>query len=242
MQDDSFLRIPNWYPTLASHTFLTTFVRLRKEAVSALAEGVKEGGRKRPEVRDAIESLRQPMKAIPGNCFTAVDVCAPTDTERFALKRGAVFSPESAWRYLAESKKVRAAAATGRVEYVCLRPFRRMNRTREFRLFILDGELNAMSQYHLIRHFRRLEGVKQDYWNLAEKFVGSVSWLLPVRTLVMDIYVTSERQILIVDLNPWGGDTDPLMLRSWNRDWSKPAGIVLMPPPTRISGEVKVSF
>ncbi len=240
--DESFLRIPVWYPVLASHTFLTSFVRLRPEAVAELADGVKEGGKKHPAVKEAIEALRRPMSAIPGNCFTAVDVCAPTDTERFEFKRGAVFSPESAWRYLAESRKVRAAAAAGQVEYICLRPFRRMNRTREFRLFIRDGELNAMSQYHLIRHFRRLEGVKQDYWKQAKKFIDTVSWLLPLRTLVMDIYFTSDRQILIVDLNPWGGTTDPLMLRSWSRDWSESAGIVLMPPPTRISGEVHVSF
>ena len=49
-------------------------------------------------------------------------------------------------------------------------------------------------------------------------------------------------EIMIVDLNPWGGATDPLLLRSWDRDWSKPAGIVLMDPPTRISGDVNISF
>ena len=63
-----------------------------------------------------------------------------------------------------------------------------------------------------------------------------------VKTLVMDIYFTASGDILIIDLNPWGEPTDPLMLRSWDRDWSKPAGIVLMDPPTRISGDVNISF
>lgn len=240
--EDNFLRTPVWYPVLSAHTFLTSFVRLRPEAVADLAEGIDAPDNEHPAVKEAIESLRQPMSAIPGNCFASVDCCAPTDTERYEAKHGAVFSPESAWRFLARSAKVREAAREGKVEYICLRPYRRMNRTREFRLFIRDGKLSAMSQYHLVRHFRRLEGVKKDYRKAADKFVDSIAWLLPMKDVVMDIYFTSARQILIIDLNAWGEPTDPLMLRSWDRDWSEPAGIVLMPPPTRISGDVNVSF
>ncbi len=240
--NENFLRTPVWYPVLSAHTFLTSFVRLRPEAVAALAAGYDTPNKKNPEVREAIESLRQPMSAIPGNCFASVDVCAPTDTERFADKHGAVFSPESAWRFLAQSRKVRAAAEKGEVEYVCLRPYRRMNRTREFRLFIRNGKLSAMSQYHLVRHFRRLEGIKKELWREAGKFVDSIAWLLPLDSVVMDVYFTSSRQILIIDLNPWGEPTDPLMLRTWQRDWETPAGIVLMPSPIKISGDVNVSF
>ncbi|MEI3001128.1 MAG: hypothetical protein V8T86_09565, partial [Victivallis sp.] len=112
-------------------------------------------------VASILEDLRQPLGAIPGNAFACVDCCAPTDTERFELKRGAVFSPESTWKYLALSGKVRQAAAEGKAEYICLRPFRGMKWTRRIRLFHpRHGKLNAMSQYHLIRHFRRLEGVR----------------------------------------------------------------------------------
>ncbi len=242
VNNNDFLRTPVWYPVLSAHTFLTSFVRLRPEAVEALAMGIDRPSNEHPAVREAIESLRQPMSSIPGNCFVSVDCCAPTDTERYLVKHGAVFSPESAWKYLAQSRKVREAAKAGKIEYVCLRPYRRMNRTREFRLFIRDGKLNAMSQYHLVRHFRRLEGIKQDLWQKAEKFVEETAWLLPIQTLVMDVYITSSGQILIVDLNCWGEPTDPLMLRKWDRDWETPAGIVLMPSPTKISGEVQVSF
>lgn len=236
-----FLRTPVWYPVLATHTFLTSFVRLRPAAVEALAQGV-EPGTGNEAVQTAIEDLRGPMSAISGNSFTTVDTCAPTDTERFAGKHGAVYSPESAWRFLARSEKVRAAAARGEVANICLRPFRRMNRTREFRLFIREGRLIAMSQYHLIRHFRRLEGVKQRFWEEAEAFVNGIAWLLPLKELVMDVYFTSEHRILIVDLNPWGAPTDPLLLNTWDRDWSQPLGITLMPPPFKITGDVNVSF
>lgn len=241
MKQNDFLRIPVWYPVLSAHTFPTSFVRLRPEAIAALANGDTHPEKGSAGAK-AIEDLAMPMANIPGNCFTSVDTCAPTDTERFDNKRGAVFSPASAWRYLAESEKVRRAAANGEVEYICLRPFRRMNRTREFRLFIYDGKLKAMSQYHLIRHFRRLEGVKEQYWKMADNFVENISWLLPVSELVMDVYFTSDNQILVIDLNKWGEPTDPLMLRTWERDWDAEQGIVLMPVPTQISGDVQVSF
>jgi hypothetical protein len=241
-EKNDFLKTPVWYPILAAHTFLTSFVRLRPEAVTALAMGEIVGGKSHPEVEAAIESLRQPMSVIPGNCFVSVDTCAPTDTERFESKGGAVYSARSAVNNLLQSKKVAAAAQRGDVEYICIRPYRNITQAREFRLFIYEGKLSAMSQYHLIRHFRRLEGVKEDYWNMAARFVDDIAWKLPQKTVVMDIYITSGQEILIVDFNPWGGDTDPLMLFSWERDWSEPAGIQLMAPPTAVSGDVKVSF
>ena len=73
-------------------------------------------------------------------------------------------------------------------------------------------------------------------------FYNSIAWALPKENLVMDIYITSSKKILIIDLNQWGGDTDPLLLSRWDRDWSKKEGIKLMPPPTKIFGDVNVSF
>ncbi|MDD5728431.1 MAG: hypothetical protein PHV59_07715 [Victivallales bacterium] len=238
MDKNEFCKMQNWYPELSGYTFPTSFVKLQPEEVEALADGAVGG----PIAYNVIRRLKQPMHYITGNCFVSVDTCAPTDTERFRAKHGSVHSPESAWHFLALSSKVRKAAARNDVSHICLRPFRRMNQTREFRLFIYEGGLVAMSQYWLVRHFRRLEGIKDKLWNHVSEFFKTISWALPEGNLVMDIYVTSSRKILIVDLNPWGEGTDPLLLSRWDRDWDKPAGIKLMPPPTRIFGDVNVSF
>ena len=242
MDSNNFFKTPVWYPALASRTFMTSFVKLRPESVKALAEGIEKDDTPDSPVNTAINDLKNAMSAIHGNSFVFTDCCAPTDTERFLNKNGAVFSAASAWRNLANSFKVRESAMRGEVEHICIRPFRRMNRTREFRLFIYEGKLSAMSQYHLNRHYRRLEGVKENYWKRAVEFVEKVIWRLPVQTLVMDVYITSSNGFLVIDLNPWGGDTDPLLLRTWERDWSIPAGIQVMAPPTAVSGDVKVSF
>lgn len=244
--NESFFRTNEWYAALEPFTWPTKFVKLKGEMVGALAKGMNEDEARdflySPDGKAMMNELIEPLADISGNAFAFVDNCAPTDTERFETKRGAVYSPRSVLFYLLQSRKVAQAAADGKVEYICLRPFRKITRAREFRLFIYEGKLSAMSQYYLTRHYRRLEGVKDNYWNRAVEFVENVIWRLPVKTLVMDVYITSSNDFLVIDLNPWGGDTDPLLLRTWERDWSIPAGIQVMAPPTAVSGDVKVSF
>jgi len=234
----AFCRTPVWYPSLANHTFVTSFVRLRDEEIAAL----KNGENTTLPAIDVIQRLNEPMRKFKGNCFVTVDTVAPTDTERFTGKRGAVYSARSAWRFLAASAKVREAAAAGQVEHICIRPFRNMNQTREFRLFIRRRKLAGMSQYWLIRHFRRLEGIKAELLQKAAAFVDEIGWTLPEENIVMDIYFTSRGEILIVDFNPWGYPTNPLLYNDWNSDWAGPTEIRLMSPPVKISGDINVSF
>lgn len=231
-------RMPVWYPSLAPYSFPTVFVKLRGEELEALANGEESG----LAVSDAIARLDHAMAAFSGNRFVGVDLASPTDTERFAAKRGAVRSAGSAWRILASSAKVKASVSAGLSKTIVVRPFRRMDVTREFRLFIKDGMLRGMSQYWLIRHFRRLEGKRDLYWNLANEFVGRISWCLPYPDLALDIYFTARKEIMVIDLNPWGAPTDPLMMSSWDRDWTLEPGLKLVPPPMKVSGDVNVSF
>ena len=77
---------------------------------------------------------------------------------------------------------------------------------------------------------------------LAEEFVSNVAWKIPEERVVIDIYITSSNKVMVMDLNPWGEPTSPLLLRKWERDWSTPAGIILMEIPCKISGNVNVSF
>ncbi|MBR7119212.1 MAG: hypothetical protein IKC77_03345 [Lentisphaeria bacterium] len=243
MENSDFCSMPVWYPALAEWTFPTSFIRLRDEAVTYLASSDEEREKAdRSFIPEIISELGKVMSRMSGAQVVSVDTCSPTDTERFESKRGAVHSPESAWRFLTLSEKVRQAAADGKVKHICVRPYRNMTLAREFRLFVFDGKLAAMSQYNLIRHYYRLDGVKDAYLALAEKFVESIAWKIPAGRVVIDIYITGSNKIMVVDLNPWGEPTSPLLLRKWERDWSVPAGIVLMEIPCKISGNVNVSF
>ncbi len=238
MKNQDFFRAPVWYPALSEHTFTTYFVKLHPDEVAALAAGVQKG----PVVKEIVGKLRSPMAATPGNCFVITDLCAPTDTERFLYKYGAVYSAESAWKYLTLSAKVRAAAEAGNVEYIGIRPYRRMDRTREFRLFIRDGAMVAMSQYNLIRHFQRLEGIREQLWKRAQEWFVTIRDRIPLEQYTVDIYFTSDGKTLLIDFNPWGPPTSPLLLNRWERSWEPAPGLLLMPAPAQLSGDVNVSF
>jgi len=240
---DKFLGIPGWYPRLGAYSAFTTFVALPDEALSYLASTDRANFDGAAALGERMcELLQRPLEAFSGYVFVSVDHCAPTDTERFRERYGAVHRPVQIWNILCASEKVRQSAAEGNVSSICLRPYHRMNIPREFRLFVRNGELVAMSQYHLIRHFRRLDGVRDKYWGIAEKLIKQIGWMLPLPELVIDVYISSSGSIQIVDLNPWGKPTDPLLLRSWDRDWSGVIGLVLMDPPAKLSGKVDVSF
>ncbi|MBO5923204.1 MAG: hypothetical protein J6Q81_01695, partial [Lentisphaeria bacterium] len=137
MLKDDFCRIVNWYPVLGEHSLRTVFLKLTAEDIKLLTDGVGDGA----AAESVISRLKNVMRGgALDNYFISADLCSPTDTERFEAKKGAVHSAESAWYFLATSAKIRQAAAAGEVEYLAIRPFVRIDRTREFRLFVKDGE------------------------------------------------------------------------------------------------------
>jgi hypothetical protein len=213
-------------------------VKLSEEDKALLSDGVCEGER----TLGIAARLKGAMKAFSGSKFVSVDCAAPTDTERFASKNGAVYSSESAWKYLALSEKVRKSVASGQSDHICVRPYRRMSHPREFRIFIKDKKLLGMSQLWLIRHFRRIEGRKDELWKKADAFFHETSWLFPMLTAAVDVYFTSSGRIMIVDINPWGEPTSPLLFKSWDHGWENAGGLRIIPPPIKIGGDVKVSF
>ena len=136
-----FFRMQDWYPKLSSNSFPAVFLTLKDAEIAALAAGETSGA----VVAALIPRLKLALRTFSGSRFVSVDSAAPTDTERFLKKRGAVSSAESAWAVLAESSKVRNAAAAGTVSCICVRPFRRMDVTREYRLFIREGKLQYVT-------------------------------------------------------------------------------------------------
>ena len=229
-------RISDWYSSFADLTFPSVFIRLHEDENQVIINDDAPDFVK----NNLIARIEGVIKSLPRPCFVGLDSCSPDDVDSFAKKRFHS-TAKTVLPLLQSSEKVKSALQSGQSESLVVRPYRRMDKTREFRLFVFEKQLSAMSQRNLERQFRRLEGRKEEFWSQAQDFIKEMSHFLEVDNVVVDVYFTSDGHILIVDMNKWG-ECDPLLLRKWDRDWSEASGIKLMAPPIKMQGDVKVSF
>lgn len=226
-----------WYPHLAYLSFPMMFVPVDDEEAAVLT-GDGKGRKARTSL---IAKLDRAIASIPGSCFVYADVCSPSDSKEFAKSKGAVRNGEAALKLLRGSDKVKTALRQKETQRLVVRPFRRMDTVREFRTFIYDGKLAGVSQMNLERHFARIAGRRDEILAGAEAIAAAVSQWFPKEKVVVDTYLTSSGDMMILDLNDWG-KSDPLLLLDWERDWSEPAGLKLIEKPTKLGGDVEVSF
>lgn len=231
-------RVSDWYTSLACFTFPTVFIGLRVDEIAALVDGDASGSR----AAAVIDRIDRTLPHIRGSAFIHADACAPTDSASFQVAKGAIRSGDKGWGMLIESDKVKAAFKGGHTTRICLHSYRRMDSIREFRVFVKDRQIVAMSQMRLDRHYGRLAGRRDEIWAKGRQFIEDAAAGLPADDIVVDVYLTSAGEYMIVDMNNFGPPTDPLLLRSWDRDWDEEAGLKLLAKPTRLGGEVQVSF
>jgi hypothetical protein len=187
--------------------------------------------------------IQKVIENLPGNCYIHADCCAPTDSILYQKRTGSVHSGSMGWDVLKESLKVINAFQSGKTERIALHPYRRMDRQREFRIFVREGILSAMSQLDLNNYYPRIAGRSSFFWQKAGEFVQDIATFLPQKNIVIDLYFTSKDEIIIIDLNNWGVPTDPLLLRKWDRDWHlEEEGLRLISKPVKLKGNISVSF
>ena len=226
-----------WYTTLGEYSFPTVFVRLEAPEAQALIAGETET----EPARHVQRRLRRAIKSLPGFGFVGADCCAPTDSVHFEKGRK-VAAGAAAWRMVITSEKVRSAFERGDTDCLTVRPYRHMDKAREFRMFFHQRNLVATSQYCLLRYTPRLDKRSREIWRKANDLADLIAPYLPSENQVVDIYLCSDGQLLVVDLNPWAGRTDPKLLRTWDRDWQEVVGLKLVPKPIQMKGDVSVSF
>ncbi len=229
--------ISDWYTSIGEFSFPTFFLRLNAMEIQALIAADMETS----TARGVMRRLHRAIKALPGAGFVGADCCVPTDSRhyRHALK---ITSGRAAWRLLVSSEQVRRAFEQRHTERLLVRPFRRIDRAREFRMFFYDRTLVAMSQYCLVRHFARLAKRDKEIWHCGKELAPRIAPYLPEKNQVVDVYLCSDGQLLLVDLNSWGGTTDPKLLKIWERDWGEEVGLKLIPRPIKMKGDVSISF
>ena len=229
--------ISTWYTSFGNSTFPSSFIRLNDAEKQALLD--KETASKIS--RSVIEKLDYVIDHLPGSCFLHADSCAPTDSAKFKAADFSVKKGQAAWEILIESPKVEAAFKSSETERLGLHSHRRIDKYREFRAFIKDRKLVTMSQRYINKHVSKLNGRESEIWKLAQSLFKNCTAFLPCDDIVVDLYLTSTKRLMILDMNEWG-KCDPLLLKDWGQDWSAVSGLKLVPKPLRLSGDVSVSF
>ena len=229
--------VSDWYLSLGNYSFPTVFIQLRDDDKKALLAGDadSEAGQR------LLGRIAYVIDHLPGASFVHADSCAPTDSKTFRDLDGGTKVARTAWRILQESEKVRNALRNDETNRIALHPYRRMDHSREFRLFVQKRELKGVSQRFLNRHHPRLEKRRDEIWTIASSLIEEVADFLPADDLVVDIYLTASGKMMILDMNAWGETTDPLLFSTWDREWSG-LEVMLMPKPMRLRGDVSVSF
>ncbi|RKP24618.1 D123-domain-containing protein, partial [Syncephalis pseudoplumigaleata] len=98
-----------------------------------------------------------------------------------------------------------------------LRQWQTMNPAHEFRCFVRDGCVVAISQRDMA-HYAFLEPVQQRAIDAIRQFHADVTSQFALSEFVFDVYFEqleqSHSMIKLVDFAPWGGTTNPLLF-SW---------------------------
>ena len=128
--------VSTWYTDLANYTFPTVFIRLNE----AEKEIFTDKKRTASIVNTLIGKIDYVIDHLPGSSFIHADSCAPTDSPLFR-KSDAVKVGSVALDMLLESDKVTEAFKEEKSIRIALHPYRRVNKMREFRMFIVEGKL-----------------------------------------------------------------------------------------------------
>ena len=97
-----------------------------------------------------------------------------------------------------------------------LRKWQEISSSTEFRCFVKKGHIIAISQRDTASHYPYIaKNVEEIHSRIKDFFHQKISGKFPDNTYVFDIYLKSNRVIKLVDFNPFGDLTDPLLF-TWN--------------------------
>ncbi len=230
--------VSDWYLSLALYTFPTLFIQLDEDEIGLF----KTSDFSSNVSRKIIRKIDLAVSRFRGSSFIHADYCAPTDSSLYQKRKGAINSGKIGWEILAQSEKVKKAFIDNKTKMICVHPYRRMDHSREFRIFVKEGEIVGVSQKNLAKHHPKLCRRRDFLQRKIYKFTKIIINQLQQKDIVIDVYLTSQDELMILDMHSWGESTNPLLFRDWNRDWNKNAGLVLVEKPEKLGGDVSVSF
>lgn len=108
------------------------------------------------------------------------------------------------------------ASETSPQYYLILRQWFNINPALEFRVFVKDQKIIGVSQRDL-NYYDYLEALSDTFKDTIDEFIEEeIIQKFPEKDFVIDLYIPRPfNRVFIIDINPFGRSTDPLMY-SWN--------------------------
>lgn len=210
--------IDRWPPELAALSMPTEFVQFPLEIMEPMFE--PKGGEPDPAVREFAAELDARIgwrrRFVRLNSRSPKDATWPFEVPATISGKEAISMFSGSERILDDLCYFRRIPE--HPAYVCLRDWVYGFETRrEYRCFVKDGELIAVTHYDYTRPWvgpedggRELRG-RIDAW-----FASVLKSVLPIQTIVFDIHENYDGTFLLIEINPYGL-SDPCHLKSYER-------------------------
>ena len=127
-----------------------------------------------------------------------------------------------------------ALPSTGPLQLV-IRTWSNIDPEREFRAFVYNGALTAISQYNEYIFVPDLISQRCEIKQAITQFFEKIKPFLPsALSCIMDLAVSQDMQnVLLVELNPFSKQTGAALF-NWNRDWSVLTDSTTLDPEFRL--------
>jgi hypothetical protein len=147
---------------------------------------------------------RSPKDSFIGNVLKGF--CCHNDKEVFDLLFDSERIMEDSYRYYMNDGG-----------YLVLREWKDIKKYEEFRCFVSDRKLEAISQYEYFNYFPKIVENKITIQNIILAKFQQIKDYIP-SDCILDIWVKNYKEAVVIELNPLGIDTDPCLF-SWN-EWN----------------------
>ncbi|XP_043230807.1 cell division cycle protein 123 homolog [Amphibalanus amphitrite] len=217
--------------TVVSSEATTADTNTDDEEDSVDWEAAEEGADElqRPEFAPFDAELRAAVAAVGGAAFVKLNWSAPADVRWLSVGRALrCQSPEDVHLLLRSSGRLQrdlctpfegcadAGAASADLHLV-VRRWEDINPAAEFRCFVVEGHLIAISQREISQYFPHLERDSSSIiTDITSFFKEKIQAKFPLQNYVFDVYRSTKDHVRLVDFSPLAPPTDPALF-TWGQ-------------------------
>lgn len=205
--------LDQWYNLLDDVTFPSFFIDIKPSHRVAIRD------RDMGNLRDLENEIKKYMKKHKDWVwFAKLNSVSPKDGTKSGKELKFTDSDDIIRRFM-DCNRTRVFICEDPTSSIVLRKWYDIPENMEFRCFIREKKLRAISQYHCEDFFPELVAQKEDLLYKIKTFYTELSNRIPYEDAVMDVAILDEK-VLIIEFNQFGAETScGSCLYNWDLDY-----------------------